>query len=360
MSPVVDFLMLGGFTLLIIPIVVLPVWAGENVQWLLLGSFYLSFVLNMPHFIHSYQLLYGGYGKKLTGPVYGKVAKLRFLIAGILAPLAMLAFFAYAVQQPTNDLLGYSVNIMLFFTGWHYVKQGYGIMIALGVRKKAFFDKTEKNLLLANAYIGWIFGWIQANTVANSGMFEQIPFHAIGFSDEVRVGSQILFLCWTVGVWAFLFKRFDGHRSISINGMVAYLSSVYPWVVFANTHPHIIIFVPALHSLQYLLFVWKIVYERSKEELAQKAGAVDMKAVKVPGKMVLRRMLPFLTVGFGAGIVFFSLVPMALDSVVPYNTAVFGTSLFVFLFLIFINIHHYFIDFAIWRKENPEMKYLYR
>jgi len=34
-------------------------------------------------------------------------------------------------------------------------------------------------------------------------------------------------------------------------------------------------------------------------------------------------------------------------------------TLFMALFALFINIHHYFIDNAIWRKDNPEMRYLF-
>ena len=71
-------------------------------------------------------------------------------------------------------------------------------------------------------------------------------------------------------------------------------------------------------------------------------------------------MVPFLTVGFGAGAVLFVWLPITLDKMVTYNQEVFGSHLFVFAFLIFMNVHHYFIDFAIWRRDNPEMKYLFK
>lgn len=356
-SPLVDFVMVGGITLLIIPLVLLPVWEGQNAEWLYLGSYYLIFVLNLPHFIHSYQLIYRRYGEKLFGEMYSHASRLRHFIAGIVAPLAMIAYFIYGTMQPTSDLLGYAVNIMLFLTGWHYVKQGYGVMITLGVRKKAFLDDIEKKILLANAYIAWIFAWIQVNSVLKDDMFQEIPFRTIGFPEEMMYLTQILFTCWTVGVFLFLMKRFDGNRPMSINGMTAYLTSLYPWVVFAHSHPHVIIFVPALHSAQYLLFVWKMVYERTKEEMMEKTGLKD---VSVKSSDIVKKMVPFLGIGFGAGIVFFTWLPLMLDNMVTYNTAVFGSSLFVFLFLIFLNIHHYFIDFAIWRKENPEMRYLFK
>ena len=357
-SPLVDFFMVGGMSLLIIPLVMLPFWdSAENKELLYLGSFYLIFVLNMPHFVHSYQLLYKGYLGKIFGPAYGGAAKLRFWISGVIAPLLMIAYFIYGARQPTSAALGYGVNAMLFFVGWHYVKQGYGVMITLGVRKKAFFDDLEKKVLLVNAYVAWIFAWGQVNSVLEQDMFQEIPFQTIGISKDVMHWSQIGFVCWSVGVLLFLIRRFDGGRVISINGMVAYLSAVYLWVAFANTHPHIIIFVPALHSAQYLLFVWKMVYERTKEEALGQTGGGD---VKLRSSDVFTKMLPFLGIGFGAGLVFFSWLPSMLDKTISYDTSIFGPNLFIFMFLIFLNIHHYFIDFSIWRKENPDMRHLFK
>jgi hypothetical protein len=54
------------------------------------------------------------------------------------------------------------------------------------------------------------------------------------------------------------------------------------------------------------------------------------------------------------------LVPAQLDSLKLYDEKIFGPILFGFCFVVFINVHHYFIDFAIWRRDNPDMKYLFR
>ena len=37
-----------------------------------------------------------------------------------------------------------------------------------------------------------------------------------------------------------------------------------------------------------------------------------------------------------------------------YDTELFGATMFMFMFWIFINLHHYFLDNVIWRRENPE------
>jgi hypothetical protein len=46
-------------------------------------------------------------------------------------------------------------------------------------------------------------------------------------------------------------------------------------------------------------------------------------------------------------------------SLSPYP-AVFGPTVFVFIFVMCINIHHYFIDNVIWRRDNEDVrKYLF-
>jgi len=65
------------------------------------------------------------------------------------------------------------------------------------------------------------------------------------------------------------------------------------------------------------------------------------------------------------GLFLFALIPNTLDvlarkdllpSFFSYNTAIFGSSLYLFFMLIAINIHHYFIDNVIWRRDNPHIR----
>lgn len=71
-------------------------------------------------------------------------------------------------------------------------------------------------------------------------------------------------------------------------------------------------------------------------------------------------MMPFLIIGFGSGVLLITFLPRLLDGVVDYDTSIFGSAVFAFMFVIFMNVHHYFIDFAIWRRENPDMRYLFK
>jgi hypothetical protein len=65
------------------------------------------------------------------------------------------------------------------------------------------------------------------------------------------------------------------------------------------------------------------------------------------------------------GFFLFAFIPNILDilarndllpSFFSYNTAIFGSSLYLFFMLIAINVHHYFIDNVIWRRDNPHIR----
>ncbi|MDH3739860.1 MAG: hypothetical protein OER92_11750, partial [Alphaproteobacteria bacterium] len=52
----------------------------------------------------------------------------------------------------------------------------------------------------------------------------------------------------------------------------------------------------------------------------------------------------------------FWVVPILLQVLVSYDTEIFGSTMFMFIFFIFINVHHYFLDNVMWRRENPDMR----
>src|SRR4249919_1657335 len=63
-GPVSDFLLLGGLSFLVLPVMIaLPAdgYLGAVAFWTLL----LANVINNPHFAHSYQIFYRGFGAKL-------------------------------------------------------------------------------------------------------------------------------------------------------------------------------------------------------------------------------------------------------------------------------------------------------
>jgi hypothetical protein len=64
----------------------------------------------------------------------------------------------------------------------------------------------------------------------------------------------------------------------------------------------------------------------------------------------------FALLGLAIGASLFWLVPNWLDARIQYDKRLFGPTLFLFVFWVSVNVHHYFIDSVMWRRENPETK----
>ena len=142
--------------------------------------------------------------------------------------------------------------------------------------------------------------------------------------------------------------------------MLAYAVSLYLWLLFVQVNPLWLLVVPALHSLQYLIVVWRyeLNFERGRE------GAHEPLEVplveRVFGRRYYASMALFVVTGMLIGYLGFWGVPKFLDTFMPYDRSVFGGTMFLFVFWIFINVHHYFLDNVMWRRENPDTrKYLF-
>ncbi len=108
--------------------------------------------INQPHFAHSYRLFYRTFRQKALGTRLPSSLRGRYLIAGLVVPCVLLGFFAAALFARNPRILGYSTNFMFFLAGWHYVKQGYGILVVDSVRKRLPFSGPARALLRANGY----------------------------------------------------------------------------------------------------------------------------------------------------------------------------------------------------------------
>ncbi|MEX0346101.1 MAG: hypothetical protein AB3N20_14345, partial [Rhizobiaceae bacterium] len=162
-GPVTDFLMLGGGAIIILPLLALvPLEYEFRIAF---GALILANFINHPHFAHSYQIFYSNFSNKISGKGYSRELQYRYIFAGIIVPITIALYYTIAIRTDSDIAIGYTVNAMAFFVGWHYVKQGYGMAIVDSVLKKSFFNETEKKALLYNSYIVWIFSWIKTNQV---------------------------------------------------------------------------------------------------------------------------------------------------------------------------------------------------
>jgi len=352
-SPLIDFLCLGGGSLLLlIPLSLLDVETFEPT--VAATILFLAHFINSPHFAHSYQIFYRNFGEKAFGHAYRPQLRARYIIAGIVAPLALIAFFAIAVASDSARILGFGFNIMLFLVGWHYVKQGYGMMIVDSVLKKNFFAPRDKTILMVNSYLCWLLSWAMLNNVVSRRDMFGLTAYSIPVPEILLIVAGLATAVSSALALAVIYRQWRSGKPFPFNGAVAYLVTLYVWVLLpaiAAPAAFVVLMVlatPAAHSLQYLIVVWR--YQLNVEN-----GKLGTERPRTLFRNPLSRLACFFAFGIAIGFCGFWIIPTALDLYFTYDKAIFGSQMFLFMFAIFINVHHYFLDNVMWRRENPDV-----
>ncbi len=342
LSPKTDWLTVGGLSVILLPLFLffIPNDANSSTQvgWFLYG---IAFVVNYPHFTVSYQLLYGDYRKRI-------LKDYRFFWAAIVVPILLLAYMIWAHFQQTQESLAYFVEFMFVIVGWHYVKQSYGAVMVTSSLNKYQFSALERNLMKVNLYALWITSFLSFNIGEMPPQdYWGIPYYSLNFPIEAIYTAYVITALTLLifGVLMLLKVKKSGTWP-PLNSILSFVS-IYAWFLPVLYDPVFFLAIPFFHSIQYFTFVIAL----KKRE----GDAVDKK-----NKSGLKLAMTYLIVAIISGALFFELIPRILDVTVPYNHDLFGEGLFLFLFSVCINIHHYFIDNVIWRRDNEEVsKYLF-
>jgi len=335
-GPLVDWLLLGGSSLIILPLLtLLPTqrWqATVAVTMMVLANF-----INHPHFAHSYQIFYRGFRAKLT---HGEpTMRWRYAGAGIVAPLLLATYFGVGLWRADLRMVGLGFDIMGLFVGWHYVKQGYGMLMVDAALKRRFFNDDEKRLPLINAYAVWVFAWVKLNGAAQASDYWGVRTMGLAVPHWLALVAGVIAGASGLTVLTMLVRRLRGGGKLPIAGLTAYGVTLYVWTAFGTANPLVFLVVPALHSMQYLAVVYRF--------QSSVAGEAE------PAKP-LRAILRFGITGLLLGAVLFWVLPIALSARFAYRPELFGATLFVFVGWISVNVHHYFMDSVMWRRGNPE------
>lgn len=353
-SPWVDFMTLGGGSLIVLTTIALLIPKEVNVYFIAF-TLWMAHFINHPHFAHSYQIFYSNFLKKLLSAEYPFGLRLGYWFSGVAVPLILIIFFAANFFFGNNIVLGLAINLMFFLVGWHYVKQGYGILMADAALKKIFFSSNERNILIANAYACWFATWVYANQVVRDKQFFYVHYYTFDAPAMLVYLLVAFFVFTSVLVVGMVCARLAAGKGIPFNGVVAYMVSLYMWLVFVGTNPLFVFIVPAFHSLQYLIVVWRYRINYAK---AKKTSAESLKSLpfgRFFNSYIHYQMTIFIGSGLLLGYFGFWGIPYFLSDVVAFDRFMWGSSIFVVMCWVFINVHHYFIDSVMWRKTNKDV-----
>jgi hypothetical protein len=337
-GPVVDFICIGGGSFMVIALVALfHTMHTPPPPPLLFMVLFTATILNFPHFVHSYQIFYTRFGTKIA--TEAGALRRRYVFAGILIPTGLLAAIAAAIGLEAPIGIAVLGSLFVFLTGWHYVKQGYGLLIVDSVLKRRFFQAWEKRLLVVNCYAVWLSYWCIYNYGFGSNEVFSKPI-ALVHVPEIMVSASLLGSgVLLVAILTMFGRRIVRGEPVPLLGALAYFTTLYVWL-FLLLDPWFLLVVPAFHSLQYLIVVWRF----------------KLNELSAGGGSRMRAFSGFLFFGFLIGIAAFIIIPLFLDTFVDYGATALGSGVFLFFFVVFINIHHYFLDNVMWRRENPDVR----
>lgn len=342
-SPVADHLLIGGASIIAFFIYWLFVDAASGKSGVAEAAFWLTFVINSPHFLSSYLLLYGSNRKLLF-------KKPSFIWAGFVAPALLIGILVYGAKTTNVHLLGLMAQGMYLSVGWHYVKQIFGTAVVASAIQKRYFGPVERNLILLNLYSIWGVSWVFSNIQKTSKTLDGLNYYTLALSPTLLT---IAYVAVVVTLLAALFvgvrKYIDTGVRPATSALVSF-AAIYFWFVPSLYHPHFAIMIPFFHSLQYMLFVVTLRKNQVASEALKLESAQRQRARFVWG------FWGFIVLTVILGALSFEFIPNTLDRFAPFHAESLGKTFWLFSIAIFINIHHYFIDNVIWRGDNELLK----
>ncbi len=353
----VEFLLVGGVT----PLLFAASWllrerVGLDAAHLAVGFtfFHLAHIVNDPHFSASYLLFYEDFRVRAFGTAFPPALRMRYLLAGLLLPAGLALWAIAALVHDSAAQLGLLMELMFALVGWHYVKQGFGVMNVLAARRGVRFVPSERRVILAHCFAGWAFAWVNPHTQARLQQEKGLIYLAVARprSLEWLMLGAVVATALALIVMLVRKRRRDGRLPI-VTPLTALLCSIWAWMIFSAADPLVRYATPALHSLQYLYFVWLL----KSNEAKSRTVAPWFEA---PPR---ERLAIFALFALALGWLLFHGAPGALDDMfagppgIGLGVSLGVTPYFAALYA-FVNIHHYFMDNVIWRRDNPRTRFL--
>jgi hypothetical protein len=356
-SPVVELLLVGGLTPLLFP---LSWWlrrkfgldAAEYAVGFLM--FHAAFVVNDPHFAVTYLLFYRGFAARAFGVASPRSLRVRYLLAGIVAPAVLVAWAGFALATRSAAALGALIQVMFFLVGWHYVKQGFGVMVVLAARRGVRFARGERLAILGHALAGWAYAWASPADAGTEVEEKGVVYTTLAHSIWLERITLAAFLATGVALAVVLARKRWREGALRIaTPLTALLCSVWVWSIYSSIDPLVVYAIPALHSLQYLYFVWLLRGGEAREREGPPWFETSART----------RLALLAASAIALGWVLFHGAPSLLDDLLaprrgsPARATLGATPYFAAIYT-FVNLHHFVMDGVVWRRENPETRYL--
>jgi len=366
-----DFWLLGGASLLVWFVMFATqgfraAWAiDQHFKNLTVTTASLSLLVNYPHFLISYKLAYSRGRAFVTTHWWQLLA----------VPALMIATFAFAyayygvpvsqlspVSLLSRDLTGFgnnarvfsgprlgdllfalTFNVMIFTVGWHYTKQVFGCMMVYAYFDRYKFSPRQRTITKYALLSIWWLNFAQGNQAGAQNNFSQFKYYSFDLPDIlVPIATFVVAMGALLVAYEVFWKNYKERGEMpGVNMVVPFLALYVWWLPITRQYEFYFLLTPFFHSLQYLAFVYKM-----EDTRLRGLNHPEIRGTILAFAIVL------------AGWLAFELVPNEVDTVLGTFNA-WQMFFFFTAAMLFINIHHYFIDNVLWRFKDPEIqKYL--
>jgi hypothetical protein len=358
-SRIAELLAVGGAGVLLFPVLWLLRRAfGLDSAELAVGfvMFHAAHLINDPHFAVTYLLFYKRVKERAFGDVFAPRQRARYLFAGFIVPLGLTVWLGVALAGSSARSLGALIQLMFLLVGWHYVKQGFGVLTVLSARHGVRFSAGERRAILAHCFAGWAYAWASPASPASEAEEKGVLYLSLAHPPLLEQITRALFVLSAFGLLLVLYRKWRRERRLPpLAPLTGFLAAIWLWSVYSSADPLMVYVIPALHSLQYLYFVWLLTRNQARER----------ERPPFFGPSASQRLLFLAGSSIALGWLLFHGSPDLLDSArltahrrAHERLGDLGPTPYFAGFFAFVNIHHYFMDNVLWRRENPDTRYL--
>ncbi len=305
-------------------------------------AFAAAFAVNHPHFLSSYVLMYGDFSNKIF-------KEKRYFWSAVIVPVILFFTIGYGLYKMDKIILGHMASGMYFLVGWHYVKQIFGFIVVTSAHRKQYYSDLERKILLTNLFSIWFLSFLGPQIGEKYYAFYGMPYQSYNLPSWSLQLDIIILVLSLFAVISMQVKKYIDHGFKPAPPAVAAFVAIYVWYIPAFSHPGFGYLIPFFHSLQYLSFVW-ILKRNQTDDLCKNLSGPEAR------KSWLKNFGGFIFLSLLIGALCFEFIPNNLDKLGLIPVELMGTTPFLAAFLLFINIHHYFIDNTIWRSTNETVK----
>ncbi len=335
-SPRLDGWLVGGVGIVAWVILTAPSWGIGSIGAATPGLLYWCCIaISGTHFGASYHLAYGQ-GRNVVSRSWWPLIAVPATLAGAALSVAFLA--TVGAEAAAESMVRALLAAVYALTGWHYVKQVYGVGRIGAAMRGLPIGSTATKVLRYGIYPIWAFDavdlWIPGRAPVFDGLrvgYGFLPASILPLMTVLGVTSVVL-----VGVTLLSLSRRWGQLPPFV--MWSPYAVTFLWFLMPPSHGSVVLVFGALHALQYLTCAHR----------AEMTWGVE--------RGVTNRVTWWSAVfggAFATGIMLVYWLPRALTDAA--GATALGGLVAAIIFACF-NLHHYAVDASIWRSKDQHVR----